>query len=84
MVISKIRAKEKEVKDAIERMHTLVDHYNYEEHPPIPLRIAAGYALCSNPSVDLDNAEIAADKFMYADKKKLKEKSAAENRDAKK
>lgn len=64
-----------ETEQAIAEMQKMVDNYNENEHPPVPLQIAYGYAAYDPPD-GLTEAERLADERMYACKKKMKSDSS--------
>ncbi len=62
---------EAETERALAEMQKMVDAYNENEHPPVPLQIAYGYAVYDPPDA-LTEAEHLADQRMYDCKKKMK------------
>ena len=65
-----------ETEQAIAEMQNMVNAYNENEHPPVPLQIAYGYAAYDPPD-GLTEAERLADERMYACKKKMKADASA-------
>ncbi len=64
------------IEAAIGKMSQISLAYNETEKPPVPLRIAYGYAEYIPPEDTLDAAEQLADKNMYAMKKQMKAQNA--------
>ena len=58
-----------------EKMQHLIEQYNQQMDPPIPLSIAYGIAYCDLKEHDLESKENLADERMYEHKRKMKELS---------
>lgn len=65
-------ADEEAVAEAFRKLEAAEDDYNEKVSPPVPLRIAYGYAIYSSDSLSTDTAEDLADKRMYEMKGTMK------------
>ena len=63
----------KDVDKALEKMEDRANIYNKTENPPVPLRIAYGYAVCDQGADMIKAAEELADQRMYEKKKRMKD-----------
>ena len=70
-----IAQEELAVKNALEELETMMQHYNETEKPPVPMQIAYGYAIYSAQTDVLETVEQLADQRMYEKKKLMKSES---------
>ena len=65
------RGTEEEIVRALRQLDQLADAYNAESAPPVPLRIAYGYAHYTRQTDMLESAEKLADERMYEKKRAM-------------
>ena len=66
-----------EVSRALEKLERLSEEYNRTEAPPVPMRIACGYAVFVPGKDRLDDVEKLADDRMYERKRAMKQSEPA-------